>query len=379
MLSKLEFENLELSDYNHNSLYLTGSINSKLLSLNNASDWSEYLSRLPEEMQDIYYSPEYYNIWEKNGAGKAYCFIFEDGNNIAVYPFLLNRINDLGYELDKPYFDIQGAYGYNGVVYSSDHPGFRKKFYIAFSKFCIYNNIIAEFTRFHPLIGNHKFSEDFIDVIFDRKSVHIDLKQKYDDIVKNYTRSARQNLRTAAANDLNILVSKDVFPYKKEFTKIYKETMDRVKAEKYFYFSDNYFDDTFKIPSLIQFMVFSNKVPIASALCIGKKNYLHVHLLASKTDFLFNRPNNFLINKIIQYGIGKGFNELNLEGGRSSAADDSLLRFKKNFSKMTCNFYIGKKIYNRDVYQSVIYQWKKNYPEMVDKHFNKILKYRYFE
>lgn len=379
MLSKLEFEHLELTDSNSDLHSLSDSINFKLLSLKNASEWSENLSRLPVEMQDIYYSPEYYNIWEKNGAGKSYCYIFEDGNNIAIYPFLLNRINDLGYELDNYYYDIQGAYGYNGDIYSSEQPEFREKFYYAFKKFCIENNIIAEFTRFHPLIGNYKFSENFLDVIFDRKSVHIDLKQEYYAIVKNFSRSAKQNLRTALSNDLDILVCKNEFPYKNEFIQIYKETMDRVKAEKCFYFSDNYFDDTFNIPSLIQFVVFKKNIPVASALCIGSNNYLHVHFLASKTDYLFSRPNNYLVNKIIQYGIGEGFNELHLEGGRSSAAEDSLLRFKKNFSKTTSNFYVGKQIYNVEVYQSVISQWQKNYSDIVDKHSNKILKYRYFE
>ncbi len=89
-----------------------------LLNVKESGKWSEYLNRLPKENQDVYYIPEYYKIYENNGDGTTQCFVYDDGFNFALYPFLLNRINDLGYKLDKPYYDIRGAYGYNGVLSS---------------------------------------------------------------------------------------------------------------------------------------------------------------------------------------------------------------------------------------------------------------------
>jgi hypothetical protein len=47
----------------------------------------------------------------------AKCFVYQKGSNITLYPFLINSVNALGYNLDKEYFDIQGAYGYNGVSF----------------------------------------------------------------------------------------------------------------------------------------------------------------------------------------------------------------------------------------------------------------------
>ena len=112
-----------------NPISLTVHSNFKILTLKEKVEWLNYYNRLPISMQDVYYAPEYYEIYENHFDGEAKCFIYDDGKNLALYPFLINKINDLGYDLDDDYFDIRGAYGYNGVVYSSDDQNFRKKFY----------------------------------------------------------------------------------------------------------------------------------------------------------------------------------------------------------------------------------------------------------
>ena len=83
----------------------------KILTLGEKEEWAKSLEKLPIDQQDIYYTPEYYALYEKNGDGQAICFVFEKDKDIALYPFLINSVNDLGYELDDEYFDIQGAYG----------------------------------------------------------------------------------------------------------------------------------------------------------------------------------------------------------------------------------------------------------------------------
>lgn len=47
------------------------------LSLNKKDKRTNYLNKLPAEVQDIYYTPEYYSIYENYGKGNAKCFIFE--------------------------------------------------------------------------------------------------------------------------------------------------------------------------------------------------------------------------------------------------------------------------------------------------------------
>jgi len=142
--------------------------NYRLLSLSDEREWSAYLQKLPDCQRDVYYTPEYYRLYEKLGDGKLQCFVFMQDDKLALYPFLLNSVNNLGYSFDMEYYDLQGAYGYNGVVSSSFDPDFIDAFYQAFDKWCIERNVIAEFTRFHPLLRNQCFSTRHMKIFFDR-------------------------------------------------------------------------------------------------------------------------------------------------------------------------------------------------------------------
>jgi hypothetical protein len=99
-------------------------MNWKILTLKDRDEWNNSIRALPIAQQDIYYTPEYYSLYENYGDGKAQCFVFEKDGEIALYPFLINSVNDLGYDLDDEYYDIQGAYGYNGVVSSIHNESF---------------------------------------------------------------------------------------------------------------------------------------------------------------------------------------------------------------------------------------------------------------
>ena len=126
-------------------------MNYKVLTTKDKLDWDNALTRLPIDQQDIYFTSDYYKLYQQNGDGEARCFVFEDGEQILLYPFLINSVNGLGFELDKEYYDIQGAYGYNGIVTSSNNEKFISDFYKCFYKYCQQTNIITEFVRFHPV------------------------------------------------------------------------------------------------------------------------------------------------------------------------------------------------------------------------------------
>ena len=64
-------------------------INFKILDLTNRKEWKKYFSRLPLSQQDVYFTPEYYELFENNKDGKAQCFIYEKDDNIILYPFLM--------------------------------------------------------------------------------------------------------------------------------------------------------------------------------------------------------------------------------------------------------------------------------------------------
>ena len=100
----------------------------KILTGKDVQEWNGFLSQLPKERRDVYFTPEYYSLYEAYGDGEAQCFVFEKDGELALYPFLKNPITTLGYDLDKEYYDIQGAYGYNGVIASTSDSCFMAAF-----------------------------------------------------------------------------------------------------------------------------------------------------------------------------------------------------------------------------------------------------------
>ena len=352
--------------------------NFEVLNIADSEKWNEYFKQLPIEQQDIYFTPEYYRLYEDYGDGKAQCFVFEKDGNIALYPFLINSVNKLGYDLDKEYFDIQGAYGYNGVVSSSYDENFIFAFYEAFDDYVTKNNIIAEFTRFHPLLNNYKFSESKMNVIFDRKTMDVELNKKYDDIFKTFqTTTKKQIKRGNHKYHLEVeIIEKDTSQLN-EFYLIYKDAMDRVNSIKYLYFNKEYFKKLLLTTSSALFIIKQNRIPIAATTVFYNKNYIHGHLGGALTDFLYTSSFSLLYSEMIKFGIEKGCKYFHAGGGVTSDVNDKLLQFKLNFSKTTADFYLGKKIHNKPIYEEVVEQWGNKFHEKREKYKNFILKYRY--
>lgn len=349
----------------------------EVCNLQNSSSWNEYLEKLPVNHRDIYFTPEYCRIYEENGDGIAKCFIYKDGKHIALYPFLLNSVNELGYKLDKEYFDIQGAYGYNGVISNNNFKTFIQNFYNVFTRYCNENNIIAEFVRFHPLLNNQFFSNEYLNVFLDRNTVIIDLKKNDSEIFNSFSSTNRRSILKAIKNQIEIKVYQNEFPYFESFISMYHETMDRVNSISYLYFNKKYFENLFHKLNVIQFVAFLKEEPIASLICFYSDSYFHYHLGSSRSKFLVLRPNNLLFFEMIKFAKKNGQSFVHLGGGNTSSENDSLLRFKSNFSNAFGKFYIGKKIHNNKIYYETIKQWEKLFPEKIEKYNNLFLKYRF--
>jgi lipid II:glycine glycyltransferase (peptidoglycan interpeptide bridge formation enzyme) len=349
-----------------------------ILDLSNSEKWNEYLLRLPIELQDVYFTPEYYKLYQELGNGGARCFAYEDIQDFAIYPFLINPVNELGYNLDKRYYDIQGAYGYNGVVASTCDIQFIDKFYQAFEEYCINENIVTEFTRFHPLINNKLFSEGHLQIVDDRKTIYIDLNNNYENIFKKFQTTTRKQIKRAInrfhievktyENDLNQL---DLF------TDIYHETMERVQSLPYLYFNKDYFKSLIENTKNVCLIAYYEGIPIATILAFYNQYYIHGHLGGALSDYLYMSPTSLLYSEMIKFGQKVGCRFLHVGGGATTNENDPLLQFKLNFSNTTLDFYIGKKIYNEEVYKLIVAQWENKYPERIDKYKNFVLKYRY--
>lgn len=350
----------------------------KVLSLEETDEWKHYLQQLPCEQQDIYYTPEYYKLYEELGDGIAQCFVLESGNGIALYPFLLNSINDPGFESKNEFHDIQGAYGYNGVVSTSFDNHFIRDFYNSFNNYCNDKNIIAEFTRFHPLLGNHSFSKDHLQVVFDRKTMYLDLKQSFDQIFKKFQTTTRKQIRRATDRyNIEVKIFQNDIGILDDFLSIYHEAMERANSIPYLYFNKQYFKSLIENIQTVFFVACHEKKPVAAISAFYNGYFIHGHLGGALTDYLHMSSYSLLYTEMIKFGQTMGCRFLHVGGGATNHPDDPLLKFKLNFSGTTADFYIGKKIHNQAVYNSIVQHWENKYPGKKEKFKNILLKYRY--
>ncbi len=348
----------------------------EVLSLKNKKEWTTLLSKLPIEQQDIYFTPEYYELYENNGDGKAQCFVFEENDKIALYPFLINSVNELGYDLDNEYYDIQGAYGYNGVVTNSFSTDFIDKFYKAFDEYCLRNNIIAEFIRINPVIDNiSKYRKD-IDVIYNNENILVNLT--IEDILNTYEYSVRKNIKKAISNKLEYYVKNGNNILNEElnaFYNIYVHTMQRTQAEDFYYLNEHFFKSAASIlkeKSLFAFVKKDNSIISCELILLGA-NVAYSYLGGTFSEYYQYRPNDYLKHKSIEMLKELGYNYFLLGGG-----PDGVLKYKKKFaSNGIIPFYIGKKIHNQKIYNEVVKQWEIKFPEKKEKYNNLLLKYRY--
>jgi len=351
-------------------------MNYKTLSLSNKQEWKKYFQKLPLEQQDVYYTPEYYELYENYGDGKAQCFVFKKDGEIALYPFLINSVNALGYELEDDYYDIQGAYGYNGVLSSSYDKEFIDSFYNAFKQWCQNNNIIAEFIRFHPILENSIFSVNYVDIIPEMDNVILDLAEE-NFFYSSYEHSTRKNIRKAEKNNLKTVhfTSNEVnINLIQEFYDIYINTMNRNNANSYYFFNLKFFFNLLKKLDdkvILSFTVYQDKYISTEIVPFGK-NIAYSFLGGTRNNFFHLRPGDLLKHSIIRELKNKKLKYFCLGGGTKG-----VINFKKSFAKNGLKqFYIGKKIYNQKIYDHAVSQWKNKYPKHYNQNKHRLLGYR---
>ena len=350
-----------------------------IIDLSDSHEWESELNLFSENQRDIYFTPHYYRLHEVNGDGKASCFIFKEGHDIAMYPFLKNSINELELlDLDKHYWDIQGAYGYNGIVSSTYEKGFVRSFHKHFCELCSNSNIVCEFTRSHPLLQNEAFFEGWLDVKFNRKTVMIDLTQGYEKIWnESYSSTNRNMLRKAQKNNLMAVEGKDQKDYDR-FFELYTKTMTNVNASDFYFFNKMYFQNFKELLDQYHKLIWikHQDTYVCGILLMYDGQFAHYHLSARDKEYSKLAINNLALDTAVKYAIELGCQVLNLGGGVSSSETDSLLRFKKDFSKLTNDFYIATRVHNREIYMNLCNTWIMKYGEQFKDKQHLFLRYR---
>ncbi|MBI9065477.1 MAG: GNAT family N-acetyltransferase, partial [Marinilabiliaceae bacterium] len=141
------------------------------------------------------------------------------------------------------------------------------------------------------------------------------------------------------------------------FLGLYYRTMDRLLANKKYYFNKSYFqaiNEKLK-GNFAYFYVTHKGIDIATKLVLVSDDKIYYFLGGSHEGYFRMRANEFLHYEIIKWGTRNGKKTYVLGGGYQ--LNDSLFLFKKGFAPDgNMPFKVGTKIYDQDVYNQLVKQ-----------------------
>lgn len=307
--------------------------------------------------KDIYFDDNYGKLYEKIENGKAQVFYYKDEFGEIKHQFIIKKIP---IKINNDYFyDIVTPYGYGGPIIKKCIEGKKdellKNYFEAFSKYCEKNKIISEFIRFHPVVGNATDFSEYYETVYVRNTVGTNLKDFEDPFQSEFSKSCRRNVRKALKGDISYKITENPTDIN-NFKEIYYSTMDRNNANDYYYFDDEYFNKCLKYfnKNILLVEAIYKSQTIAMGFYFIYDNFIHIHLSGTLSEYLPLSPAYVLRYAVTKWGKEKGYKVIHHGGGRTNDSNDGLYLFKKQFGKNTDYlFYIGKKIWNKEIYDEL--------------------------
>jgi len=298
---------------------------------------------------DFYHTAFYHRI---DNNFTSLLFVAEDEDDFIALPLVLRPIDE------TICADFTSVYGYCGPISSRLDFDFDQKFIDFFQaelrKYCTENNVVSLFSRLHPLISQQSALVNMGEVSPLNKTVVIDLKLSQEEQKRQYRKSNKSELNQLRRKGFYVEEAKSAEDIDR-FLEIYYETMDRVHASPYYYFSKEYFhsflnNTHFRNKLLVA--KFEDKV-IAGAIFTITDKIMQYHLAGTTEEFIRLTPMKLILDEARLLGNDLALDYLHLGGGVGGSDDDSLFKFKSGFSNVYCQFSVWKYILNDKVYNQL--------------------------
>lgn len=336
--------------------------------LNNWEEWDSIVKSFHD--YDVYYLSGYVKAFRLNGDGEPVLLYFE-GDGVRAINVVMKRDIGLFEKLSSvleqgKYYDIVTPYGYGGFLLEGSYTDRMHDEYV---QYCEDNHIVCEFVRFHPLLKNHQNVEGLYHQT--RLGSTVTMYTETPEIIwQNLTSKNRNMVRKAQKSGLQVYWARDI-DLIDDFMEVYNATMDKDNAETYYYFQKEFYESILMDLKQHALWFYAKKdSEIASiAIFLFANGRMHYHLSASRKEYQSLAPTNLLLYEAAVWASHNGYRFLHLGGGLGSG-NDSLYSFKKAFNRKsdTC-FYIGKRIFDNEMYEYFVNERKKDKSFEQESHY----------
>lgn len=314
-----------------------------------SKEWSLILQK--SYAYDFYHTAFYHNLDEE---GEGVMLYATNEKDFIALPLIIRKIDGTIYS------DATSVYGYCGPFASQNiedvDTNLLEYFQNEITKYFTSNNIIAAFSRLHPLIEQKSLFNNFGEVLELNKTVSIDLTLPIDIQRRAFRKSLKSDLNQLRKRKGYSCVVAETDNQIDEFIDIYYETMDRVEATPDYYFSKEYFHNFIKNEEFSNklLLAMNDNVITAGAIFTVTGNIMQYHLAGTKAEYSIDNPMKFLLDEARLLGTELGLTDLHLGGGVGGQDNDSLFHFKSGYSKNFKQFSVWKKIFNQEVYDELV-------------------------
>lgn len=325
----------------------------QVITMDESEKWDSIVKSF--ENYDVYYLSGYTKAFQLHGDGEPLLFYFDNGNTKAINVVMKRDIakdrHFIGKIEENLYFDLASPYGYGGFLADGNDIEEINKEY---TNYCRCNNIISEFVRFNPLLENWIGLGSMYESIRLGETVCLDTSSQ-NVIWSNISSKNKNRIRKAEKSGLKTYWCRNE-KIIDTFMEIYNSTMAKDEAEEYYYFNKDFYlsiINDLKYQAMFFYTELNGEIT-AISICMFCNGSIHLHLSASKKEYQKLAPNNLLLYEAALWASENGCTRMHIGGGVGSK-HDSLYIFKKTFNKgQDTEFYIGKKIFDEEVYKKLV-------------------------
>lgn len=305
------------------------------------------------EKSSFFRRKEYISLYLRDGES-IFEFEFVEGDQYFYHVAIKKPILEVDGQLVKEeWYDLETPYGYGGYLTNSKDEAFLKKALTQYQQKCRDESIIAEFLRFNP---NNSFLPDFRELMKfcfqERTVVEVDLTRSYEAIFKEINPKLGRVIRKSIKNGVEVIVNDSSQENREIFRDLYYQTMEKNRADQFYFFDQSYFEGMFQMSGLKLFTAVHEGNVIGGITIIEDEDRVYYHLGATSPDHYHLNPNTLLLVEAIK-AYSEKMEGFVLGGGTSPDTEDALFKFKKKFGNVLKPFYIAGNIFNQQVYDSL--------------------------
>lgn len=331
--------------------------------------WNRLVDRAP--IPDVYYRPGYTEAFASAEGSRPVALVIREGPSRVLIPLLIRD-----FELDgKTVRDGVTPYGYGGLLRLAGpiEPGPRTATAIlsGLRQWAIDSGLVSCSLRLHPLTEqdscwtNRRLGEDWLKTFPRGLTTALDLKKWEEDRgrIAGMDKGRRYDLnRSRAALSVRIFQGAAAIEELRAFRGLYRESMTRVHADRFFFFDDEYFDCLARElgEHFVLMMAYSKDEPVAGAIFLADRDFIHYHLAATNDEGRRIGAATLLIISACEWGRERGCLWIHLGGGVQP--DDQLWAFKRSFGGKNSSYSYLTVVADPERYRSLTEQAETSWP-----------------